>query len=218
MTGTRFWLIRHAPVPGYDGRTYPDDEVAADTSDHVALAALARRLPREATWVTTPTRRTQQTVEALRQAGAAVPDTVLIDPAWAEVNMGHLAGKPYEDYEALLTPADFHVFMTNPAQFRAPGGESFVDVCARVGDRLRPFCQGGRDQDIVIVSHGGAIRAALATALDGLPPQALSFAIEPISLTRLEHVTYEDVTTGAPKTYWRVLCVNTVLAEYCGPK
>ena len=60
-----------------------------------------------------------------------------------------------------------------------------------------------RGRDIVAVTHGGTIRAALTLAL-GLDPQAaLSFAIENCSLTRLDHL---DPDGGAP--LWRVVAVN----------
>jgi alpha-ribazole phosphatase len=48
------------------------------------------------------------------------------------------------------------------------------------------------------VSHGGPIRAALALALDLSPAAALRFAIEPLSVTRIE-----AVGSG-----WRVMSVG----------
>jgi broad specificity phosphatase PhoE len=53
-------------------------------------------------------------------------------------------------------------------------------------------------QDVVAVSHGGAIRAALAHAVGLTANNALHFSIENISLTRLDHT---------PRG-WRAACVN----------
>ena len=53
-------------------------------------------------------------------------------------------------------------------------------------------------EDVVIISHGGAIRAACAYALGLNPHQALSLAIENISLTRLERT----------RTDWRLISLN----------
>ncbi len=50
----------------------------------------------------------------------------------------------------------------------------------------------------MIVSHGGAIRAALAHAIGSAPDVVLHFSIQNLSLTRLEH---------HPEG-WRVVCVN----------
>lgn len=53
-------------------------------------------------------------------------------------------------------------------------------------------------QDVVAVSHGGAIRAALAHALDIGPDNALHLAVQNLSLTRIER---------HPRA-WRVVTVN----------
>ena len=52
--------------------------------------------------------------------------------------------------------------------------------------------------DVIIVAHGGTIRAALAIALDIAAETALGFVIDPWSLTRLDRL---DRT-------WRVVWVN----------
>ena len=64
---------------------------------------------------------------------------------------------------------------------RPPGGESFIDMLARVGaaiDRIE-------GPEILVVAHAGPIRAALAKALDLTPAGALSLCIDPLSLTCL---------------------------------
>ncbi len=53
-------------------------------------------------------------------------------------------------------------------------------------------------QDVVVVSHGGAIRAAVAHAMQVGADRALHFSIHNISLTRLERTS----------SGWRVVCVN----------
>ena len=54
------------------------------------------------------------------------------------------------------------------------------------------------DQDVVIVSHGGSIRAAVAHCLHVGADNALHLTVQNLSLTRLER-TPEG---------WRVICVN----------
>ena len=51
---------------------------------------------------------------------------------------------------------------------------------------------------MVIVSHGGAIRAAVAHCLRIGPDNALHLSVQNLSLTRLER---------SPEG-WRVICVN----------
>ena len=75
-----------------------------------------------------------------------------------------------------------------PADERAPGGESFSDLCARVEPAIAALTEGHRGRDIVCVAHGGTIRAALRAAL-GIPAEtALGFAIANCGLTRIDHV------------------------------
>jgi broad specificity phosphatase PhoE len=59
-----------------------------------------------------------------------------------------------------------------------------------------------RAEDVILISHGGAIRAACAYALGLSPHQALSLSIDNISLTRLER--YEDS--------WRLISLNEQLS------
>ena len=54
------------------------------------------------------------------------------------------------------------------------------------------------DRDVVVVSHGGAIRAAVAHALRIEADNALHLALQNFSLTRIER--HDDA--------WRVVCVN----------
>jgi broad specificity phosphatase PhoE len=72
------------------------------------------------------------------------------------------------------------------------------DVIARVGAALERLSVEHRGQDVVIVSHGGAIRAAVAHCLRIGPDNALHLSVQNLSLTRLER--HEDG--------WRVVCVN----------
>jgi broad specificity phosphatase PhoE len=53
-------------------------------------------------------------------------------------------------------------------------------------------------EDVIVVSHGGAIRAAVAHSLEIGADNALHFSVANLSLTRLERV----------RTGWRVVCVN----------
>jgi broad specificity phosphatase PhoE len=57
---------------------------------------------------------------------------------------------------------------------------------------------------VVVVSHGGAIRAAIAHALGIGADQALHLSVQNLSLTRMERLTVS----------WRVVCIN----EMHGPQ
>jgi broad specificity phosphatase PhoE len=75
-----------------------------------------------------------------------------------------------------------------------------AEVIVRVGAAMERLAQRHAGRNVVIVSHGGAIRAAIAHALQIGPDNALHMAVQNLSLSRLEK-TPEG---------WRVVCVNEV--------
>lgn len=197
---TRLWLIRHALVEESARlRLYGATDVPLCPESLVAQVptyrALAARLPRPAAWVVTPLSRTRRTAQAIQAAG--YPETPLaVEPALIEQSLGDWHGVKHAALPQMLRqPA--HPFWPLAAAERPPGGESLVEVVARVGPALERLAAGG-DAEVVVVSHGGAIRAALAHALGIEAHAALHFAVQNLSLTVLERL---------PEG-WRVDCVN----------
>ncbi|HEX3066697.1 MAG TPA: histidine phosphatase family protein [Dongiaceae bacterium] len=199
MNPTRWWWIRHAPVVGHSGRIYGQDDVDCDCGNAALFAQLAGRLPTDALWITTPLRRTKLTAAALQQAGAPKPAGEREEVAFLEQHFGEWQGLSYDEF-AILRDGVAHRFWHAPASERPPQGESFAEVVERVARAVEAISAAETGQDIVVVAHGGSIRAALAHALAIDPERALGFAIDNCSLTRLDHFTGE----GA----WRVGSVN----------
>ena len=158
--------------------------------------ALAARLPRPATWVVTPLSRTRRTAEAIQHAG--YPETAwTVEPDLVEQALGEWQGLPHAELPQRLTlPA--HAFWPLGGEERPPGGESMAEVIARVGAALERLSDAHGDGDVVVVSHGGAIRAAVAHALRIAADNALHLSVQNLSLTCLER---------RPEG-WRVICVN----------
>ncbi|WP_448202706.1 histidine phosphatase family protein [Azospirillum sp. sgz302134] len=193
MIVTRWWLIRHAPVPNPDKLIYGQDDPSADTSDAAALAALADHLPRQAVWVTSHLRRTRQTAAALRLPGS---DMALLERDLAEQHFGRWEGLSH-DAVAELYPEEARRFWTAPATEAPPGGESFASVMARVAGAVERLTAAQAGRDIVAVIHGGSIRAALALALDLTPEAALRLSVAPLSLSRIDRYGDESWSVGA---------------------
>ena len=108
-------------------------------------------------------------------------------PEFAEQHLGEWQGlerKPFYAERKVGT----HTLWFAPAHERAPGGESFVDLVERVRAPIDKFTAEHRGRDIVAVTHGGTIRAALTLALRLDPQAALSFVVENCSLTRLDFI------------------------------
>ena len=204
---TRWWWIRHAPVVGFDGRFYGGADVQCDVSDSAAFENLASWLPEDAVWVTSHLTRAQVTADALADAGLS-PVERLEEPDIGEQQYGDWEGLTYAELaERQLEAADggpWHKFWLAPADHRAPGGgESFIDVIDRVSAVMRRVTDTYPGRDIVAVSHGGAIRAALAYTLDIDPDKALCVSVENLSTTRVDHIGGPGIGGD-----WRVVFVN----------
>ena len=201
---TRWWWIRHAPVPD-GGRIYGQGDVDCDCGDTEIFRILARELPRNAVWVTSNLKRTTQTAQAILGAdeGKRLSGVQLrAIPAFAEQHLGEWQGQERKAFYA-ARKVGTHTLWFAPASERPQGGESFEDLMQRVVPAIERLTTEHRGRDIVAVTHGGTIRAAVGFAL-GLPAQAsLSFSVENCSLTRLDHLP-----AGGGDGLWRVVSVN----------
>ncbi len=202
---TRWWWLRHAPVINHGGRVYGHNDADCDTLDPTPFTVLATVLPSDPVWVVTPLRRTAQTLAAVLAARGAESQTAipLVEPALMEQNFGAWQGLTHDEIHS-QRGGEAHRFWISPARERAQGGESFVDVMARVEQAVTRLSRDHGGRDIVAVAHGGTIRAALALALDLDPEAALRFSVFNLSLTRIDHIAPKD---GGPAA-WRVESVN----------
>ncbi|HYP64303.1 MAG TPA: histidine phosphatase family protein [Acidocella sp.] len=197
----KFWFVRHALVhPAALATLYGTEDVPICDETMQAqgarYAALAARLPRPARFICTPLSRTQVTAGALFRAGYP-EQTPLIDPAFIEQDFGALQGLPMASFDTRHAD-ERHPFWPIHAAETPPGGESFSHLITRVGQGMEALLESVSGENTIIVSHGGAIRAACAFALDLTPHQALCLQIDNISLTQIER----------NKRGWRVLSVN----------
>lgn len=184
---TQLWLIRHAPVDGPRGVIH-GREAPADVGDHAALLRLRLLLPTPHVAISSPARRARETAQAL---GLGTD----IDPAFDEQDFGRWTGRTHDDIRR-DSKAAYDEFWRAPARNRPPGGESFIDQIARVERGIAALPAG----DVIVVAHAGTIRAALALALELSPDKALSFVIDPLSLTLIDRLD----------TGWRVVAVNRI--------
>jgi alpha-ribazole phosphatase len=201
---TRWWWVRHAPVPD-GGRIYGQSDLPCDCSDAEIFAGLAAELPQNAVWVTSNLVRTTQTAEAILAADpgkfAGVAPAAL--PELAEQHLGEWQGLDRKAFYA-ERKVGTQALWFGPADERPPSGESFTDLVDRVAPVIVRLNLEHRGRDIVAVTHGGTIRAAIGLALELAPQAALAFSVDNCSLTRLDHLSTTDGDPGL----WRVVAVN----------
>jgi alpha-ribazole phosphatase len=215
---TRWWWVRHAPVPGAPARLYGQRDEACDIGDTPAFAALAALLPRDAIRIVTPLQRTRTTLAAIDAAdeGArgggrvggdqASPAPPLVEPDLVEQHFGAWQGLTWAEMQA-ADPVAYRAFWADPTANAPPGGESFAAVMARTAAAIERLTGRFAGREIVAVAHGGPIRAAVGLAL-GLDPRAtMAIAVDNLSVTRLARLPPGDRATGIGGA-WRVEAVN----------
>ena len=201
MIETRFWLIRHALVDeNARAILYGVMDVALCETTLLEQGpmyrSLAQRLPRPAVWLVSPLTRTRRTAETIFAAGYP-PTELVVEPDLIEQSLGEWQGLPHAELPARLSLPS-HAFWPLAGEEKPPGGESMADVIARTGAALERAATTHHGRDVVAVSHGGTIRAAVAHALRIGPDNALNLSVQNLSLTRLER----------HNEGWRVGCVN----------
>lgn len=146
-------LVRHADTGRagcLDGRS--DPPVTTDAVTRV------RRAHGSLTWdwmVSSPRCRAVDTAHAL---AARQPD---IDPDWAELDFGDWDGQPAAELDAAALAA----FHTDPERHAAPHGEAWSTFQQRIASALgRLLTRAPEAQCVLVVTHAGAMRAALMDA------------------------------------------------------
>lgn len=198
---TSFWLIRHALV-AENARAVLYGVMDVPLCEPTLLEqapmyrSLAARLPRPADWLVTPLSRTRRTAETIFAHGYP-PADLGVERDLIEQSLGDWQGLPHHELPAKLAyPA--HAFWPLAGNEKPPGGESMAEVITRVGAAMERLAETRAGRDVVIVSHGGAIRGAIAHALGIGPDNALHMSVQNLSLTRMQR---------SPDG-WRVQCVN----------
>lgn len=200
---TKWWWVRHAPVTEAAGRLYGQLDVDCDTDDEQSFSALAQTLPADAVWLITPLNRTRKTFDAIA-ARTPLPDP-LVEPAFIEQNFGNWQGLSWDEMQA-ANPEVYKKFWRDPTRSAPPGGESYAEQMDRTRAAIERLSAEYAGRDIVSVSHGGTIRAAVALALDLTPEGAMAVVVDNLSVTRLSMV--EDGLLKAKGGVWLVQGVN----------
>jgi alpha-ribazole phosphatase len=160
---SRLVLVRHAE-PALEGVCYGSLDPELSARGREQAAALADKLRGDGfdAVVASPRTRAVQTAAAL-----GLP--VSTDERLRELDFGSFEGRTYEELER-SEPELFRAWMETPTQVRFPGGESYADLRDRAVAALDELRE--RHGSTLVVTHGGVIRAGLATWLE-LPDHAI---------------------------------------------
>ena len=201
MIETGFWLIRHALV-AENARAMLYGVLDVPLCEPTLLQqapmyrSLAARLPRSAEWLVTPLSRTRRTAETIFAHGYPAAE-LRVEAGLTEQSLGEWQGLPHHDLPPRLQ-LKAHAFWPLAGDEKPPGGESMAEVIVRVGATMERLAKTHAGREVVIISHGGAIRGAIAHALGIGADNALHLSVQNVSLTRLQRSA----------DGWRVQCVN----------
>lgn len=101
----------------------------------------------------------------------AVPFKIIL--GMQERNWGKFSGKPWPEVEAILKPMSFD----ERYNYVPPGGESWKEFETRLIGSLKRILNENQGKTVIIVSHGGAIRALMPYLLN--VPKGESFKYDP---------------------------------------
>ena len=176
---TRIWWVRHGPthINGFVGWT----DAPADLSDEGLISRLAAHLPTEAVVISSDLQRAAKTADAIAGGRQRLPH----DPDLREMNFGAWEMKSFKEVSA-LDPEGATTFWTNPGDSAPKDGESWNQTCARTNRAVDRLISAHEGQDIIAVAHIGVILAQLQQATQMPPSVAMSFAIDNLSVTRLD--------------------------------
>jgi probable phosphoglycerate mutase len=181
----RLYLVRHgehALPPGTLAGRLPG--VYLSERGKAQARALARRLEqaRLALVYASPLERTRQTAELIA-APHRLPVSIL--EAAIEIDFGGWEGKSFDE---LADDPHWRRWNECRSLARCPGGESMAEAQGRIVDELAAVVRRCDGLDVVVVSHGDVIKAAVAWWL-GLPLdlfQRLDIAVGSLTVAEFE--------------------------------
>jgi ribonuclease H / adenosylcobalamin/alpha-ribazole phosphatase len=180
----RIWLVRHAPTAWtgqrWCGRSDPELAPAGVAVARALATELAEVVPAGAVVVTSPLRRALATADAI---AAAIGAAVVLDPDLIEVDFGSVDGFTWDELEEAHPAVAKAILAGDDLDW--PDGERAADVTRRARAAATRIAALSRSGAVVVVSHGGLLRAlAIAMGGDGahLAP-ASAIRLEPIPIS-----------------------------------
>lgn len=190
---TGIWFVRHAPVK--TRALYGQMDVMATTPKPAHLHWLKQQLPKQAIWISSDLERCIRLAEALGSVDEGQQQLAHRLAGLREQHFGQWQGREYSEIEA-ADPEFYKRFWADPVRTAPPQGESFMDTSLRIGRCLSDIVMRHAGRQIVCFCHAGTVRAGLAM-IGGMGPEAaLNFAVDPLSISKIDYFDPENTALG----------------------
>ena len=168
-------LVRHAPTAWsgwrYCGRSDPPLDAHGRAVAARIAAQLASTLPPGVAIVSSPSGRALATARAIATTAGRIQGRsvgVEVDPHWREADFGDVEGRTFDEL-ARLHPDLATRLASGAWEIDWPRGETWASLAERVTEGWGVLLQ--RGEPVVVVSHGGPLRLAIAMASGGPPDE-----------------------------------------------
>lgn len=162
---TIFWLVRHGQTDwNLEGRYQGQMDTFLNPTGILEAGRAARLLadrPFQAVY-SSDLERARRTAELIAKA-RHLP--VKVDPRLREIRLGEWEGQLFDEIRVRF-PAEIEERKHSPLTFRPPGGESVVEVWARVKQAVTEITSQNPGKEVVLVSHGLVLGVLLAYVRD----------------------------------------------------
>ena len=155
---TTLYLVRHTTPDIAPGICYGQTDLGVTDSFEFEANTVLAWLPPLDLILTSPLLRTQKLADYLAQAQRC---TVRRDARLMEKHFGSWEGQPWDD----IPRSKIDAWAADITDYAPPGGESAQQLMRRVRDFLQDLTKLPQ-RNIVLVAHGGTIRAILAQLAD----------------------------------------------------
>lgn len=172
---TRIHLIRHGQVAGFEDKRYNGQGdvplTAEGLAQYRALLPRLERCPLGAVY-SSDLSRCLQGAQLLAASHGLTPTATA---ELRELHIGEWEGLTWKELQARY-PQEWQARLADIVHYRVPGGETLLDLAARLRPALRRILDRHPGEEVLVVGHGGVNRVILLDAI-GAPLDRL-FHIE----------------------------------------
>lgn len=180
---TWYW-VRHAPPINPLGLAYGQMDIDADFSNIPSLQRVGAILPVGAFWLASPLKRAFFTAVHTggTQSPPLDPKDIRKEPLLIEQSFGQWESV---SRQILRHDAAFLNYIGDPVNVAPPGGESLSDLFRRVSAHIGVLENQLQTHDnVIVVCHGGTIRAALSHVTGQNIGAFLKTKLPPLAIAR----------------------------------